>query len=316
MSDITINFSKVNSQVNEMETASRGLKKVGRLVSSEASKNYLQSEGSAAVRKRLKDIYEEIMQEAVKMDSLAEALQHIAQCYEKAEKNIAGSFRSGTIASTSDSSEDCPFWSTIRKWLMWAGLLPAEKQERVEGEAVTKDQQKEQDLYMKKEIKKIKKKDRYSKKTWEKASASEREAILREYIQEVASTMGISISQVTFKTSAPENGYITSGYYSSSGNLVNLNSWLLQNGDAQGWNSYDLFETVVHELRHAYQYQACENPENFVVTEETLNSWQDSFDNYKDTDGFMEEGMGQREAYEAYRNQAVEADARSFAGQD
>ena len=75
--------------------------------------------------------------------------------------------------------------------------------------------------------------------------------------------------------------------------------------------------TVVHELRHAYHHAAVDNPTRFQVSQETIDAWKDSFDNYRDTGDFMDDyGMSRQEAYDAYRNQDVERDARWFAGQD
>lgn len=67
-------------------------------------------------------------------------------------------------------------------------------------------------------------------------------------------------------------------------------------------NSYNLMGTITHELRHAYQHQAVDNPENFVVTEETIDVWETNFDNY----------ISPSTDFDLYQEQPVEVDAREF----
>ena len=136
---------------------------------------------------------------------------------------------------------------------------------------------------------------------------------MSEYTERIAQVMGLPNMKTIFKNSPPVDGGISRGYYTSGTNKITINSWIFDNDPE--YNSYDLMSTVVHELRHAYQESAVNNPEQFIVTEETLSSWQESMDNYKTSTGFQAEGMDSDKAYEAYRNQAIEKDARKFAKQ-
>jgi len=125
--------------------------------------------------------------------------------------------------------------------------------------------------------------------------------------------MGLSIGAINYTYSESENGYYNCGSYTPNTNTVSINEWVVEGND--GINSYKLLTTVVHELRHAYQHAACDNPDQYVVSDETINTWRESFNNYKSSSGFEKEGMSPSEAYNAYRNQAVEKDARKFAKQ-
>ena len=66
----------------------------------------------------------------------------------------------------------------------------------------------------------------------------------------------------------------------------------------------EVMNTMVHEMRHAYQHAVVDSPDKFDVAQSTVDSWAADFDDYKtpDSDGFK-----------AYYSQPVEADARSFA---
>ena len=173
------------------------------------------------------------------------------------------------------------------------------------------------ELYLQSEIENILEKDRYSQSTWKNASVEERKEILNEYLQEVAAVMGLQIGEINYTYTEASNGTYNMGSYSPSTNMISINEWVLENGGKNNiQDSYNLMYTIAHEMRHAYQHAACSNPEQFVVTEETIQSWQESIDNYRSQRGFMQEGMNAEEAYNAYRNQTIERDARWFAGQD
>lgn len=83
---------------------------------------------------------------------------------------------------------------------------------------------------------------------------------------------------------------------------VSINEYVVTEMDIE--ESYrEIFDTIRHELRHGYQHATVDDPQNFIVSPETTKIWEDNFDDYKtiEEDGFLE-----------YRDQPVEADARSF----
>lgn len=323
MANYSIRFSKVENSIEVLSHYAVQLNQVRGEVSS-ARRNLLWL-GSSTYRINyvLLNIEKSIMNDALKMRSLSGALSRISSYYRSTESRItSGSAQSMKDAKASEDVSDFGEWfanlkSKIRELFVSWGIIKAKKQVRTPGEAVTSAQEKEMDRYMKNEISQILKKDRYSEKTWKKASVEERKEILNEYLQEVAGVLGLEIGEINYTYSASSNGYYNMGSYVHSQNTVNINEWVLENGGKNGVaDSYSLMSTIVHEMRHAYQYAACEHPEQFVVTEETIQSWQDSITNYRSKSGFMREGMGEREAYQAYRDQTIEVDARWFAGQD
>ena len=88
-------------------------------------------------------------------------------------------------------------------------------------------------------------------------------------------------------------------------NKIKINEYLLSIP-----SSYQCMQTLVHEMRHAYQWSAISNPGNKLVSEETIAAWADNNQpgNYKDPN---KEGV----APEEYYSQPVEWDAKNFAMQ-
>lgn len=326
MAEFSIKFSSVENTIEVLSHYAVQLNEIKQEVTS--VKSNLAGMGSASYRiySVLSNIDRGVLEEALSMRSMSGALEKISDYYRSTEGTIvSGGSRSTAETETADAASAVDSIveaarkaaesaiRTFRDLLVTLGIVKAEKQARTPGEAVTSAQQREMDRYMQNEIEGILKKDRYSEDTWKAADLAEREDILNEYLQEVAAVMGLQIGPINFEsTEGTEDGYLM-GSYSDTLNRVTINTWVMEDNVP---NSYDLLSTIAHEMRHAYQYAACENPEQFVVTEETIESWQNSFDNYKSTEDFMDEGMEWEDAFEAYRNQSVEEDARRFAGQD
>lgn len=325
MAEFSVRFSNIENSIEFLSHHAVQLNEIKQEVAS--VKKSLTGLGSATynIYSILSRIDRAILDKALAMHSLAGALEKISAYYLNTEKDIAstGIQNAGSTQLTDDVSagtiaEDIAdtiesIWKSIRASLVSWGIIKAEKQVRKPGEAVTQAQQKEMDLYMQNQIEKLLKQKRYSEKTWNDASLQERQDILNEYLQDVASIMGLEIGPINFDRIIPNGSTYAMGAYSNSQKEIIINTWVMEDNVP---DSYRLMSTIVHEMRHAYQHAVCENPEQFVVTEETIQSWQDSIINYKDTEDFMSEGMSESEAYEAYRDQSVEVDARWFAGQD
>lgn len=326
MSEFSIKFSSVENTIEVLSHYAVQLNEIKQEVAS--VKCNLAGMGSASYRvySVLSNIDRGVLEEALSMRSMTGALEKISDYYRSTEGTIVSAGRksmadteTADASSTLDSIvEDAQkavesMIRTFRDLLVTLGIVKAEKQTRTPGEEVTEAQQREMDRYMQNEIEEILKKDRYSEEVWNAADLEERKDILNEYLQEVAAVMGLQIGPINFElTEGTDDGYLM-GSYSDTLNRVTINTWVMQDNVP---NSYALLSTIVHEMRHAYQYAACENPDQFVVTEETIESWQNSFDNYKDVEAFMNEGMEWEEAFESYRGQSVEEDARSFAGEN
>lgn len=165
------------------------------------------------------------------------------------------------------------------------------------GQAVTEQQQAMMDQYMQAAIGDILQEDQFSQEAWENASIEERKEILNSLLDRMEKEMGISLEDIQFR-SGEDLGY--NGAYNYADNYIALNEAILNSGDPNG-----AMTTLMHEARHAYQHAACENPEQFLVAEGTIQDWQDSFDHYRD---YLERGD--------YYRIASEADAMGFAGQE
>lgn len=323
MTQFSVRYSNVENSIEILSHYAVQLNQIQQELSS--TRRAISGLGSSGYRINsvLTGIEKSVMDKALGMRSLSGALEKISEYYREAEDHVLSVYgenadRSGQ-EDTSDSTGNIfsSVWSKIREVLVSWGIIKAKRQTRTPGEAVTEAQQKEMDRYLQNEIAGILKKERYSKKTWKKASVEERKTILNEYLQEVAGTMGLEIGAINYTYSGMSNGTYNMGSYNPESDMVSINEWVLENGGKNGvQDSYGLMTTIVHEMRHKYQQAACDNPEQFVVTEETIRSWQDSIRDYKSQRGFMREGMREQEAYQAYRNQEIEVDARRFAGQD
>ena len=323
MAEFGIRFSDVENSIEILSYNAVELRQIQKELTS-ARKN-LRSLGSATYRINsiLSRIERSVMNKALSMDSLSDALEEISAYYRSAESRIVSG--SGSM-DTADSVQDIPeqirekvisFFNRIRAMLVSWGIVKAERQTRTPGEAVTEAQEREMDLYLQGEIEELLSQERYSQETWKDASVEERKEILNEYLQDVAAVMGLQIGEINYTYTEASNGTYNMGAYSTTSNVININEWVLENGGRNNiQDSYNLMYTIAHEMRHAYQHAACNNPEQFVVTEETIRELQESIDNYRSQRGFMQEGMNAEEAFEAYRNQAIERDARWFAGQD
>lgn len=321
MSGLVVNTKEIAKSSERMKKYSRSIVSSEKLISEIASNIRISDKEAQAIRKQLQDISKNLLEEAAKMDTLSSAILYIAGKYEDVEKSIINgdSYMDDAIYDTENGSNDF-FKDCIRKikeWLIEHGLIKPEKQERVQDEEVTKHQEIEQNLYFQEQIGKLRKKERYTDETWENSTLEEREQILEDYVNEVAAIMGVDIKDVLFFSDDYSDGTMSYGYYKTENQTINLNSVVIEEGDVtNNIPSNYIFLTIAHELRHAYQKSVVDNPEEYVVTDETMDKWKENYSNYKNIDDFVDEGMSTTEAYEAYREQEIEKDARNFAGQD
>lgn len=165
------------------------------------------------------------------------------------------------------------------------------------GQVVTEQQQAMMDQYMQAAIGDILQEDQFSQEAWENASIEERKEILNSFLDRMEKEMGISLEDIQFR-SGEDLGY--NGAYNYADNYIALNEAILNSGDPNG-----AMTTLMHEARHAYQHAACENPEQFLVTADAIQGWQDSSDNYK---SYLQDGK--------YSDILSEIDAHDFAGQE
>lgn len=314
MSRFRIEVENVEREATNMDSICKDMKQIGESVKNIS--NHLSISGASAdtIKAKLLKMQDEIISNAVKVNTLQGALREVAANYLNAEKQVVGEGQySIWEAAQNILSQGAKYLGIssvidgIRKKLKDA---IQKIKEAITGRksTVTAEQEKAHDEYMMSEISKIQKK--YADQ-WSKASASKREKLLKEYMNEVCKIMGISVNTLKWTEQKPSNGYITLGYYSSASNGVWVNKYAIANYDSS------ILTTMTHELRHAYQHQAIKNPSKFKITEETAKEWKNSFNNYMSMDGFKRKyKVSDAEAYQMYRDQAVERDARSFAGQN
>lgn len=315
---LKINTEQVIGKAQELSGSAAQIRNIAQQII--ACKNQLRiNTGSSALLKlRISQLYDRALDNAAQMDTLKEALEEIVRMYDACETGIvnhalgiSAEDRDNANESAEPEGEGTDKRSWWRRFLDW--VLNRDTDTRYTH--TTPEQEAAADAEMQRQIQELTNSDRFSEETWANATPDERRAILQEYLIEVAAILGIDINTVIdFTPRAPSNGFITNGSYSHGSESVYINGYIIDNYSAE--RSYELMTTVVHELRHAYQHAAVDNPADYQVSQETIDRWSESFDNYRNTSGFEAEGMSPDEAYEAYRNQDVEVDARWFAGQD
>jgi hypothetical protein len=142
---------------------------------------------------------------------------------------------------------------------------------------------------------------------WATMTDAERRAAIEEMIEEQAEEAGIPTPSITWE---PES-WGPWGQCRDGGEEIALNEGILD--DPQ------MINVVAHEMRHARQYEAIDDNNDFQfpweddpfdmheedgITEDQAEDWDDNFDDYKSTDS--------GDTYEEYFNQPVEVDARDI----
>lgn len=130
---------------------------------------------------------------------------------------------------------------------------------------------------------------------WEHLTAGQRETVLRDLSDKVADIFGVTISRVEF-VDMPEKCW---GEYTRSDGSIKINREVLSEPE----RLKVAIDTLLHETRHAFQYETVNGNITGNVDQETLDEWRCSIDNY----------IPPSLDLQAYRNQPIEKDARNFA---
>ena len=134
--------------------------------------------------------------------------------------------------------------------------------------------------------------------------------MLEQYKEEIGALLGVpTAAEIEFFYQKPEDGRILLGQYDYTRSKLRINTFPIYHYSAA--DSYDLLETIRHEMRHAYQYAATAGMYRYgyinVYGEDwdTMVQWDLNIDNYisPDEDRF------------AYEEQVIEVDARNFSGE-
>ena len=147
--------------------------------------------------------------------------------------------------------------------------------------------------------------ERFSPDTWASLSTiSDREDLLREFMNTITNVFGVSAP--TLNITYLESLY---GSFEPISRTIELRYQLIRDAtnENRARQAYRLFGTVIHELRHLYQFEAKENPERFMVSPPTLKAWEQNWG---------DEGSGYKmpssDGWDAYLNQILEIDARKI----
>lgn len=121
---------------------------------------------------------------------------------------------------------------------------------------------------------------------------------------EVADLLNVYVSpEINYYYKEPQNGTISLGYFSYATRTISINEYVLTSGQC---DSYELYKTIRHELRHAYQYAVVNG---FIPADgesiEQIMIWQDNINNY----------IPSSRDFDAYYEQPIEYDAHRFAFQ-
>jgi hypothetical protein len=95
------------------------------------------------------------------------------------------------------------------------------------------------------------------------------------------------------------------GTYAHLAKRVRINSAPVLENPMTALEAKEIIDTIVHEMRHAYQYNAASKPSYYGLSSSTAKSWRYNMGHY----------ISFKENPKAYYNQPIELDARNFAAQ-
>lgn len=300
MTDITVNTNNIISYSMEIHQTAVRLSRLGKEIEALKKTSFFNSAYASLLNASILNLSDNVLTRAAKMDSMGDALKTIADFYKNTEKAILTG--KSSIIKIADLFPIVPgtdkrnLWEKIVDWFR--------RKDPDMYDTTTRAQEKAADAYMKKELWKILQDEKYSPEHWDKASVEERKRILQDYMNEVIKVYGLKDVKVNINwdpNATYTNRRITWGYYNHGSHTVTLNEAALSDRMST-WDSYDLLETVSHELRHAYQHEAIDHPTQFMVSKETINTWKNNFDHY----------ISPNPDHDAYEAQPVEVDARDF----
>ncbi len=298
MAIINADTDKIISYSQEIVNLARELKICNSGINGIKLTGCMEGTYSVSLEGSIRSVAYSVLNEAAKMESMGKALQTIAEKYRATEKANLGILSNASYSETSGErgTDKRNWWNKFVDWV-W-------RREPDSYDTTNIEQEKAADAAMKRRLWNVLQDEKYSQEHWEKASVEERKQILQDYMDQVIVIYGLKDVDRTIiwdKNATYTPTRITWGSYTHDTHTVRLNERALS--DSVGnWDSYDLLETVSHELRHAYQHEAVDHPTDYMVTAETIATWKDNFDHY----------IRPEVDRTGYRNQPVEVDARDF----
>jgi hypothetical protein len=129
----------------------------------------------------------------------------------------------------------------------------------------------------------------FQREIWSDLSLDEQKRSMIDLADYVATdTKNNNPPEIVFSNDMPDGSY---GGYSPDSNIIEINVNMLD-------DSMEAADTIAHEMWHAYQEQAVNDPNNPRAQE-----YQEGFDNY----------ISPEYDFEGYQNQMVESEARDYA---
>lgn len=116
---------------------------------------------------------------------------------------------------------------------------------------------------------------------------------------QVAEVMGVEIGSIDIE----ERDGASYGCYSYAGNRISYNEQYLYEEPMTELEAKEAIDTIVHEVRHAYQHKAACRPSRYGRDKLTAQIWRLNWKNY----------VSYKQNIERYVNQPVEQDARWMA---
>ncbi len=294
MSEFSINTEKALSLSQDLILQFESLKNQEEMGRGVDIYNSLDGKYSEQLKKRIDRILDSVLDEATRMNSMADALGVILNKYKEADRKPLDNIDSQSNSSA-EGTDKRNWWQKFWDWLF--------RKEPDEKKATNDEQEKAADLRIKQRMWNVLQNEKYSQDNWKNSSLDERKQILQDYMNELISIYGLKHvkARISWEKKQEEKGSVEMGNYLHANHTVTINETVLTDS-ISGINSYALLETVAHELRHAYQHEAIDHPTDYVVSQETIQKWKENFEKYIRPENDMT----------GYWNQPVEVDARDF----
>lgn len=165
---------------------------------------------------------------------------------------------------------------------------------------ITRKMERTHDLKLRDQAHGYLKQERYSKEKWETLSVDQKKDALTSLVGDLNKLLGTRVTSII--DFYHDSTMRSRGQYVHAENKIRINECYLV-----GDTSWRIYQTVIHEMRHAYQHYAIENPEKVNVSKETIEKWKENFDNYRSPKNGC--------SFEEYISQPIEWDAKHFANQ-
>ena len=173
---------------------------------------------------------------------------------------------------------------------------------------VTKDVERENDQEMREDCLALLDDSQYTKSAWKSAGVNRKKEILENLLFDIQEILNTDVKPEIAPVKG-DPGWL--GYYSAADNQMVVNEDVFRLGYqlAEGFydDGYDLLRTIVHECRHAYQWETIQGKGGHLVSAETVEQWRA---NYSQS-GYTRA----QDNFGNYLTQPIEWDAHYFAGQ-